>query len=133
MSVLSRNVERESNRIGSLDNYIKPCHPTINIKNPDIKATALLSFLSLFLHFSHLTPSSTKQFYFHDIILVEGINWYAILRLTPQQGRESELVASQYRSLAIVLNPQKNKFPFSDQAFRLVVDAWSIRNGSLTP
>ncbi|KAG6436315.1 hypothetical protein SASPL_101209 [Salvia splendens] len=53
-------------------------------------------------------------------------DWYAILRLTPQQGRELELVASQYRSLAIVLNPQQNKFPFSDQAFRLVVDAWSV-------
>ncbi|KAG6432998.1 hypothetical protein SASPL_104600 [Salvia splendens] len=53
-------------------------------------------------------------------------DWYAILRLTPQQGRELEVVASQYRSLAFVLNPQNNKFPFADQAFRLVVDAWSV-------
>lgn len=53
-------------------------------------------------------------------------DWYAILRLTPQQGRESEVIAGQYRNLAIILNPQKNKFPFADQAFRLVVDAWSV-------
>ncbi|KAK6143674.1 hypothetical protein DH2020_024022 [Rehmannia glutinosa] len=53
-------------------------------------------------------------------------DWYAILRLTPQQGRDSELIATQYRTLAILLNPQKNKFPFSEQAFRLVVDAWSV-------
>ncbi|KAH6767025.1 hypothetical protein C2S52_018008 [Perilla frutescens var. hirtella] len=51
---------------------------------------------------------------------------YAILRLTPQQGRESEAISVQYRNLAIALNPQKNKFPFAEQAFRLVVDAWSV-------
>lgn len=53
-------------------------------------------------------------------------DWYAILRLTPQQGRDSELIAAQYRNLALILNPQKNKFPFAEQAFRLVVDAWSV-------
>ncbi|KAL8540525.1 hypothetical protein ACS0TY_001960 [Phlomoides rotata] len=53
-------------------------------------------------------------------------DWYAILRLTPQQGRESELIATQYRNLAILLNPQKNKFPFAEQAFRLTVDAWTV-------
>ncbi|KAI3448234.1 hypothetical protein Pfo_004899 [Paulownia fortunei] len=53
-------------------------------------------------------------------------DWYAILRVTPQQGRDSELIATQYRSLALLLNPQKNKFPFAEQAFRLVVDAWSV-------
>ncbi|KAK4405129.1 DnaJsubfamily B member 5 [Sesamum angolense] len=53
-------------------------------------------------------------------------DWYAILRLTPQQGRDAELIATQYRNLALLLNPQKNKFPFAEQAFRLVVDAWSV-------
>lgn len=53
-------------------------------------------------------------------------DWYAILRLTPQQGRDSELIATQYRNLAILLNPQKNKFPFAEQAFRLTVDAWTV-------
>ncbi|KAL0287419.1 UNVERIFIED_CONTAM: hypothetical protein Sangu_2691200 [Sesamum angustifolium] len=37
-------------------------------------------------------------------------DWYAILRLTPQQGRDAELIATQYRNLALLLNPQKNKF-----------------------
>ncbi|XP_073048336.1 uncharacterized protein [Primulina eburnea] len=53
-------------------------------------------------------------------------DWYSILRLTPQHGRDSELIASQYRNLALILNPQRNKFPFAEQAFRLVVDAWSV-------
>ncbi|KAK6136244.1 hypothetical protein DH2020_030007 [Rehmannia glutinosa] len=53
-------------------------------------------------------------------------DFYAILRLTPQQGGDSELVADHYRSLVLLLNPQKNKFPFAEQAFRLVIDAWSV-------
>ncbi|KAL3843788.1 hypothetical protein ACJIZ3_001191 [Penstemon smallii] len=51
---------------------------------------------------------------------------YAILRLTPLQGHDTELIANQYRSLALLLNPQNNRFPFADQAFRLVVEAWSL-------
>ncbi|KAL7119313.1 hypothetical protein ACP275_02G055500 [Erythranthe tilingii] len=53
-------------------------------------------------------------------------DWYAILRLTPQQGRDAELVDNQYRSLALILNPRKNRFPFAEQAFHLVVNAWSF-------
>ncbi|KAL8464740.1 hypothetical protein ACS0TY_034302 [Phlomoides rotata] len=53
-------------------------------------------------------------------------DWYAILRLTPQQGQEPELIAAQYQNLSILLNPQKNKFPFTEQAFRLTVDAWTV-------
>ncbi|GER30416.1 chaperone DnaJ-domain superfamily protein [Striga asiatica] len=53
-------------------------------------------------------------------------DWYAILRVSPQQGRDTDLIANQYRSLALLLNPQKNRFPFAEQAFRLVLDAWSV-------
>ncbi|GER55559.1 chaperone DnaJ-domain superfamily protein [Striga asiatica] len=53
-------------------------------------------------------------------------DFYSILRLTPPQGGDADLVADQYRSLVLHLNPQRNRFPFADQAFRLVVDAWSV-------
>lgn len=53
-------------------------------------------------------------------------DWYSILRLTPQQGQDSELVATRYRNLALALNPQINKYPLAEEAFRLVVDAWSV-------
>ncbi|KAL2254466.1 uncharacterized protein LOC105169275 [Sesamum indicum] len=53
-------------------------------------------------------------------------DWYSILRLTPSQGRDSELIANQYRGLVLLLNPQSNKFPFAEQAFRLVIEAWSV-------
>ncbi|KAL0335054.1 UNVERIFIED_CONTAM: hypothetical protein Sradi_4717300 [Sesamum radiatum] len=50
-------------------------------------------------------------------------DWYAILRLTPAEARDSELIANQYRGLVLLLNPQSNKFPFAEQAFRLVIEA----------
>ncbi|XP_075477967.1 uncharacterized protein LOC142518980 [Primulina tabacum] len=53
-------------------------------------------------------------------------DWYSILRLTPHQGQDSELVATRYRNLALTLNPQRNKYPLAEEAFRLVVDAWSV-------
>ncbi|XAR53026.1 hypothetical protein NMG60_11021411 [Bertholletia excelsa] len=52
-------------------------------------------------------------------------DWYAILQLPCRTG-DSELVANQYRRLAITLNPHKNRLSFADQAFKLVSDAWSV-------
>ncbi|MBA0786724.1 hypothetical protein Gotri_027137 [Gossypium trilobum] len=37
-----------------------------------------------------------------------------------------EVVASQYRKLAILLNPAENTLSFADQAFRLVSEAWNV-------
>ncbi|GER36402.1 chaperone DnaJ-domain superfamily protein [Striga asiatica] len=53
-------------------------------------------------------------------------DWYAILRIPPQQGRDTDLIANQYRRLALLLNPQKNRFAHAEDAFRLVQDAWSV-------
>ncbi|KAL2537174.1 Chaperone DnaJ-domain superfamily protein [Forsythia ovata] len=53
------------------------------------------------------------------------LDWYSILQV-PHQCHDSELIANQYRRLTLLLNPQKNNFPFADQAFRIVVDAWSV-------
>ncbi|CAA0806716.1 Chaperone DnaJ-domain superfamily protein [Striga hermonthica] len=53
-------------------------------------------------------------------------DFYSILGLAPPQGADAGLVADQYRSLVLRLNPHRNRFPFAEQAYRLVVDAWSI-------
>ncbi|KAH6773224.1 hypothetical protein C2S52_003916 [Perilla frutescens var. hirtella] len=53
-------------------------------------------------------------------------DWYAVLHLTPLQGREAGLISGQYRRLAFLLNPQTNRFPFAEQAFRLIFDAYSV-------
>ncbi|XP_050387481.1 uncharacterized protein LOC126803782 [Argentina anserina] len=53
-------------------------------------------------------------------------DWYAILQLSRRRTHSPELVATQYRRLALLLSPQANRFPFADQAFRLVCDAWAV-------
>ncbi|KAJ6366375.1 hypothetical protein OIU77_002874 [Salix suchowensis] len=61
-------------------------------------------------------------------LCVENSNYYdyyAILQLgrfTP----DLELIANQYRKLALLLNPTSNRLHFADQAFKLVSEAWLI-------
>lgn len=56
----------------------------------------------------------------------QHLDYYAILQIPSNQTHDSELIANQYRRLALLLNPQKNNFPFADHAFHLVMDAWSV-------
>ncbi|KAA3490771.1 Chaperone dnaJ 49-like protein [Gossypium australe] len=51
-------------------------------------------------------------------------DWYGILQLVPLT-QSMEVVASQYRKLALLLNPGRNKLSFADQAFRFVSEAWN--------
>ncbi|KHG21658.1 Chaperone dnaJ 49 -like protein [Gossypium arboreum] len=51
-------------------------------------------------------------------------DWYGILQLVPLT-QSMEVVAGQYRKLAMLLNYGKNGLSFSDQAFRLVSEAWN--------
>ncbi|XP_065847464.1 uncharacterized protein [Euphorbia lathyris] len=52
-------------------------------------------------------------------------DWYAILQIE-RRTDDQDLLKKQYRRLALLLHPDKNKFPFADQAFKLVVDAWAM-------
>ncbi|KAG6767491.1 hypothetical protein POTOM_028696 [Populus tomentosa] len=52
-------------------------------------------------------------------------DYYTILR----RGRftqDLELIANQYRKLALLLNPTSNRLLFADQAFELVSEAWLV-------
>lgn len=51
-------------------------------------------------------------------------DWYAVLQL--EKTIDSDAIRKQYRKLALLLHPDKNKFPFADQAFKLVADAWAV-------
>ncbi|GMJ03469.1 hypothetical protein HRI_004016100 [Hibiscus trionum] len=52
-------------------------------------------------------------------------DWYGILQLVPLT-QSMEVVASQYRKLALLLNYGKNGLSFADQAFRFVSEAWNV-------
>lgn len=52
-------------------------------------------------------------------------DWYAILQI-PHRSDDADLIKKQYRRLALLLHPDKNKYPFSDSAFRLVADSWAV-------
>ncbi|XVE49485.1 hypothetical protein DITRI_Ditri01bG0086000 [Diplodiscus trichospermus] len=63
-----------------------------------------------------------------DTLLTAQANpqdWYGILQLVPLT-QSMEVVASQYRKLALLLNPGKNRLSFADQAFRFVSEAWNV-------
>ncbi|XP_022776339.1 uncharacterized protein LOC111318004 [Durio zibethinus] len=51
-------------------------------------------------------------------------DWYAILDVNPQA--DDEAVRKQYRKLALMLHPDKNKSVGADGAFKLISEAWSL-------
>ncbi|CAI9785070.1 unnamed protein product [Fraxinus pennsylvanica] len=51
-------------------------------------------------------------------------NWYTVLGVTPLA--DDETVRKQYRKLALLLHPDKNKSVGAEGAFKLVSQAWSL-------
>uniref|UniRef100_A0A2P2KPD8 J domain-containing protein n=1 Tax=Rhizophora mucronata TaxID=61149 RepID=A0A2P2KPD8_RHIMU len=51
-------------------------------------------------------------------------DWYGILGVNPQADEET--VRKQYRKLALILHPDKNKSLGADGAFKLISEAWSL-------
>ncbi|OAY23210.2 uncharacterized protein LOC110607111 [Manihot esculenta] len=56
-------------------------------------------------------------------------DWYAVLQID-RRSDDQDLLKKQYRRLALLLHPDKNKFPLADQAFKLVADAWAVLSDS---
>ncbi|XP_061950103.1 uncharacterized protein LOC133673371 [Populus nigra] len=52
-------------------------------------------------------------------------DYYTILQLG-RFTQDLELIANQYRKLALLLNPTSNRLLFADQAFELVSEAWLV-------
>ena len=57
-------------------------------------------------------------------------DWYSILQVDTRCD-DQELIKRQYRRLALLLHPDKNKFAFADQAFKLVAQAWAVLSDSI--
>lgn len=52
-------------------------------------------------------------------------DWYAILQVD-RRTNDFDLIKKQYRRLALLLHPDKNRFSLSGHAFRLVAEAWAV-------
>ncbi|KAK8684068.1 hypothetical protein V6N13_040105 [Hibiscus sabdariffa] len=52
-------------------------------------------------------------------------DWYLILQVD-RRSEDNDFIKKQYRRLALLLHPDKNKFPFADHAFKIVADAWAV-------
>jgi len=51
-------------------------------------------------------------------------DWYGILGVDPLA--DDETVKKHYKTLALLLHPDKNRFNGAEGAFKLVLDAWSL-------
>ncbi|KAL2317631.1 hypothetical protein Fmac_031507 [Flemingia macrophylla] len=57
-------------------------------------------------------------------------DWYAVLQVD-RRSVDLDLIKKHYRRLALLLHPDKSRFPFADHAFKLVADAWSLLSDPL--
>ncbi|KAL0699244.1 hypothetical protein Bca4012_055366 [Brassica carinata] len=51
-------------------------------------------------------------------------DWYGILSVDPLANEDA--LKKQYKKLALLLHPDKNRFDGAEGAFKLVLDAWSL-------
>ncbi|KAF7139211.1 hypothetical protein RHSIM_Rhsim07G0211600 [Rhododendron simsii] len=58
-------------------------------------------------------------------------DYYALLQVDHRHRSDLDLVKKHYRRLAFLLHPDKNRFAFSDAAFRLVAEAWAVLSDSV--
>ncbi|XP_074325022.1 uncharacterized protein LOC141661898 [Apium graveolens] len=59
------------------------------------------------------------------------LDWYGLLKVE-NNCVDSELMESNYRRLIGLLDPRNNSFPFADNAFRLVKEAWNVLTNPAT-
>lgn len=55
-----------------------------------------------------------------------NLDWYAILQIDRNSSPDLNLIRKQFRTLALLLHPDKNRFSFAELAFKLVSDAWAV-------
>ncbi|CAK9163615.1 unnamed protein product [Ilex paraguariensis] len=56
-------------------------------------------------------------------------DWYGVLQIE-RRSDDLEIIKKQYRRLAFLLHPDKNRYAFADTAFKLVADAWAVLSDS---
>ncbi|KAK7250620.1 hypothetical protein RIF29_33162 [Crotalaria pallida] len=54
------------------------------------------------------------------------LDWYSILRLSRADATNRDLVRQRFKALMYLLDPNKNKFPYADDALMLVREGWFV-------
>ena len=54
------------------------------------------------------------------------LDYYGILQIRRSESENRRAIRSQFKKLAALLNPNVNKFAFSEEAFNLVCESWSV-------
>ncbi|TXG55516.1 hypothetical protein EZV62_020772 [Acer yangbiense] len=73
---------------------------------------------------------ATFEVYFASEVKRNGeIDYYAVLGLKPSANKEA--VKKQYRKMAVLLHPDKNKCVGADGAFKLVSEAWTLLSDNI--
>ncbi|XP_057956149.1 uncharacterized protein LOC131149586 [Malania oleifera] len=73
---------------------------------------------------------ATFDVYIASEVKISGeIDYYSILGLKPSANKDA--VKKQYRKLAVLLHPDKNKTVGADGAFKLVSEAWTLLSDSV--
>lgn len=82
--------------------------------------------LNLFPGLDGLQPLlATLNIYLSSERRINGeIDWYGVLGVEPSS--DDETVKKQYRKLALVLHPDKNKSVGAEGAFKILSEAWSL-------
>ncbi|KAE9595986.1 hypothetical protein Lal_00030449 [Lupinus albus] len=57
-------------------------------------------------------------------------DWYAILGVD-HRSNDIDPMKRQYYRLALLLHPDKSRFPFAKEAFNLIVEAWNVLSDSV--
>ncbi|OIW04313.1 hypothetical protein TanjilG_32505 [Lupinus angustifolius] len=57
-------------------------------------------------------------------------DWYALLGVH-HLSNDIEAMKRQYHRLALLLHPDKSRFPFAKEAFNLIVEAWNVLSDSV--
>ncbi|KAK2648284.1 hypothetical protein Ddye_015773 [Dipteronia dyeriana] len=73
---------------------------------------------------------ATFEVYFASEVKRNGeIDYYAVLGLKPSANKDA--VKKQYRKMAVLLHPDKNKCVGADGAFKLVSEAWTLLSDNI--
>ncbi|KAJ7973442.1 DnaJ domain containing protein [Quillaja saponaria] len=92
--------------------------------NALVKAKDMQNLFPNVKYISHVLAVCEVQIAAKNKINTSEMDWYGILRT--EKSADKEVIKKQFKKLALLLHPDKNKFPGAVEAFRLIGEANKI-------